>query len=197
MISRWAARIGLGGTAGRNRVTGGQAPWPAAVDSPERAVRAYGSPNGPPRAPVSSGGRRGSRPCRFGGRERRQARWPPWPATMARGACGQGTGSQQNEKRRAWEERGEYGESHRGENRSGGGSVTAGRAEVRSAAGGASPCGGCGQERGENWSGGSRGRARGARLLFVAAGREGGAPMMHGAWAAVAQTPGAGSCRAA
>ena len=41
------------------------------------------------------GGRRGSRLCRFGGWERRQSRWPPWPTTMARRACGQSSGSQQ------------------------------------------------------------------------------------------------------
>ena len=41
------------------------------------------------------GGRRGSRPCCLGGRKWGLARWPPWPATMARGACGQSSGSQQ------------------------------------------------------------------------------------------------------
>ena len=43
---------------------------------------------------MSAGEEGGSRPCRFGGWERRLARWPPWPATMARGARGQGSRSQ-------------------------------------------------------------------------------------------------------
>ena len=55
-----------------------------------------------------------------------------------------------NEKRKAWEERGEYGDAHHGENRSGGGSVTVVRMEVSSSAmadPGDHGCGGCGLPR--------------------------------------------------
>jgi len=85
----------------------------------------------------------------------------PWPTARAHGRTQNRVYGPRNSPITARGERGEEGVLTAGKIGGGDGSGTAGRAEVRSAAGGASPCGGCGQERGENWSGGSRGRARG------------------------------------
>ena len=73
-----------------NSDAGGEAPLPAAWRSQARAVRGLGFTKRETESTGVDGGRRGSQPCRYGGRKTRVARWPPWPVAKACGALGQG-----------------------------------------------------------------------------------------------------------
>ena len=77
------------------------------------------------------------------------------------GARETGTRHHETQIKRLGEVKGIMGSLIAGKDGDGDGSVTAGRAEVRTAAGGASPCVGCGRERGRNWSGAAGARERG------------------------------------
>ena len=77
------------------------------------------------------------------------------------GARETGTRHHETQIKRLGEVKGIMGSLTAGKDGDGDGSVTAGRAEVRTAAGGASPCVGCGRERGRNWSGAAGARERG------------------------------------
>ena len=127
------------------------------------------------------GGRRGSCTGREDGRRGKPGRGRHGRRHGAHGARGLGAISHETRNETHGEREGTTASSPRAKIGGGDGSETAGRAEVRSAAVGASPCSGCGQERGENWSGGSRGARGGARLPFnEAEGHEGGAPTTPG-----------------
>ena len=77
------------------------------------------------------------------------------------GARETGTRHHETQIKRLGEVKGIMGSLTAGKDGDGDGSVTAGRAEVWTAAGGASPCVGCGRERGRNWSGAAGARERG------------------------------------
>ena len=81
--------------AGRNSVSGGNHHGRGPRTRRRARLGGLGFAKRKAKCTGGRGGGRGSRLCRFGGWERRQSRWPPWPTTMARRACGQSSGSQQ------------------------------------------------------------------------------------------------------
>ena len=113
------------------------------------------------------------------------------------GARETGTRHHETQIKRLGEVKGIMGSLTAGKDGDGDGSVTAGRAEVRTAAGGASPCVGCGREQGRNWSGAAGARERGLGSYLSRTRSGGGTLPRRQSWAAVAAAPGAGGCRAA
>ncbi|XP_066341286.1 uncharacterized protein [Miscanthus floridulus] len=124
--------------------------------------------------------------CRGGGRHGRRPR--------AFGARGYGARNHLTPKKKAGEKEESEGILTAGKNKDAGGSGTAVRAEVRTAAGGALPCGGCdlrGVGEGENGVGRAGERAGGCSAPLNRGRGAGGAPTTH-VVVAVAAAPGAG-----
>jgi len=173
----------VGGLAGRNRVAGGQAPWPAAVASPERAVRAYGPPNDHRGHPRARGKKGGSCTGREDGRRGKPGRGRHGRRHGAHGARGLGAISHETRNETHGEREGTTASSPRAKIGGGDGSETAARAEVdgeirRPRNDG---CWGLRCVSGAKLERGSRGARGGARLPFnKAEGHEGGAPTTPG-----------------